>query len=350
MTFALDVSDDFVDVVDNHEAVTVRPPIAENANAELVTNGRFDSGLSGWSPNGATWEDRLALCDISAEYLGQAITTVADADYIVAVDVFADWSSTAPAIKVGTSLDGAEIESNAITESGRLIFEFTATGTTTYLTLRNGDKRARFGGVSVRAVDSTSVANALRRAITDREAAASQSNAWTGQSGGKYRKGDVRWHIAQDELTAAPKIGSVITDGDSVEWTVLAVDEQTFLNRWRCWCRRLSVADEALGYVSIEKDLLVRSPSGAEKHEWQTWAKTVAARIQPQAAGIQTISDRRVIPERVTIYTKHQFPIDQRFRIVGADSRIYKVQGYAMPQQIGDLFAIEAEVNPWGLN
>lgn len=341
MTFTLDVSDDFVDVVDNHEAVTVRPPVDQNANAELVTNGRFDEGLSGWSPNGATWEDRLALCDIGAEYLAQAVTTVASGVYLVAVDVFGAWSATAPSVKIGTSADGSQIETNTITESGRLVFEFTASGTTTYLTLRNGDQRCRFGNVSCRADRTTDVTDALKRAVSNREAMA---------SGGKYRAGDVKWHVPQDELANPPALGAVVIDGDGTEWTVLAVDEQTFKNRWRLWCRKLSVADVALGSVTIQKALSSRSPSGAEAATWQDWAHEVACRIQPQDTATAVLNDRRNMPERVTIYTKYQFPVDHRFRVVGADGRTYRIQGYTMPDRIGDLFAIEAEVNPWPLN
>lgn len=341
MTFTLDVSDDFVDVVDNHEAVTVRPPIDQNSNAELVTNGRFDESLTGWSPGGATWEDRLALCDVGAEFLAQAVTTTASGVYIASVDVYGDWDATAPSVKIGTSVDGSQIETNTVSESGRLVFEFTATGSATYLTLRNGDRRCRFGNVSVRADGSTDVTNALKRAVSNREAIA---------SGGKYRAGDVKWHIAQDELTNPPAIGSVVIDGDSVEWTVLAVDEQTFTNRWRLWCRKLSVASDALGTVTIQKALLSRSPSGAEVSTWQDWAIEVAARIQRQASATTVVNDRRDMADRVTIYTKYQFPVDHRFRIVGADGRTYKVQGYSMPEQIGGLFAIDAEVNPWALN
>lgn len=341
MTFTLDVSDDFVDVVDNHEAVTLRPPIDQNSNSELITNGRFDENLSGWSLGGAAWEDRLALCAADGEFLGQSITTAASGVYVASVDVFGAWSSTAPAVKVGTSLDGSQIETNTVSESGRLTFEFTASGTTTYLTLRNGDRRCRFGNVSVRLTGSTSITNALKRAVSNRDAA---------MSGGKYRAGDVRWHIAQDELTNPPAIGSVVIDGDGVEWTVLAVDEQTFTNRWRLWCRRLSVADDGLDSITIEKLLRSRSPSGAEQVIWQDWAINVAARIQREASSTTVQNDRRDLPDRVTVYTKYQFPVDHRFRVVGADGRTYKVQGYSMPDQIGGMFAINAEVNPWPLN
>lgn len=341
MTFTLDVSDDFVDVVDNHEAVTVRPPIGENSNSELLANGRFDENLSGWSLGGAVFEERLALCAVSSEFLGQSIATTAAGVYLVSVDVFGTWSSTAPSVKVGTSLNGSQIETNTVAESGRLVFEFTASGSTTYLTLVNGDQRCRFGNVSARADGSTDVTNALKRAVSNREAMA---------SGGKYRAGDVKWHIAQDELTNPPALGSFVIEGDGTEWTVIAVDEQTFTNRWRLWCRKLSVASDALGTVTIQKAMLSRSPSGAEVSAWQDWAINVAARIQRQASATTVVNDRRDMADRVTIYTKYQFPVDHRFRVVGADGRTYKVQGYSMPEQIGGLFAIDAEVNPWALN
>lgn len=341
MPVTLDISDDFIDVVDNLEAVVVRPPEEENANDELLANGRFDSSLTGWTPGGATWEERLALADLNGEYLAQEAVTVAGVDYVLSADVFGVWTSTAPSLRIGTAANGSQIGSNSIAESGRLTTSFEASGTATWITLRNGDTRTRFGNVSLRRSGDTAAASALRRAVSNREAAA---------SGGKYRQGDVKWHVDASELASPPAIGATIIDASLNYWVVLAVDQQTFNNRWRCWARKLDTADVDLGYVKIQRAEYAKSEAGAQSPTWVDWAEQVRARVQPQASAVTHENGRTRLPEAVTIYTKHQFPIDNRFRIVGANGRIYNVRGYADPHRVDGLFAIEAEVATWPLN
>lgn len=346
MALAVDIAGDFVDVVDNLEAVTLRPPVDENSNSELITNGRFDETTTGWVGGGVSWGERMALVDLPSEYVSQAITTVVGQVYIVSLEVFAWWSSTAPMVRIGTAADGAQVTSETIAESGRLLLTFTATATTTYVTLRNGDGRSRLANVSVKLKADTAITNALCRAVTTREAAA---------SGGQYRQGDVKWHLPSSEVTTAPLVGSLIyssgtTAESTIGWRVIGVDRQTFRKRWRCWCRLLEVADVSLGYMTIKKLEPSISAQGAEKRTAIYWAKNVRAKVQQQAASKEVLNDLRHTPERVTIYTKHQLPVDDRFQFIGADGKVYKVQGYANPSQIDGLFAIEAEVNPWALN
>lgn len=346
MTLAVDIAGDFVNVVDNLEAVTLRPPVDENANAELITNGRFDETTTGWVGGGVSWDERMALVDLPSEYVSQAITTVVGQVYLVAMEVFAWWSSTAPMVRIGTAVDGAQVTSETISESGRLLLTFTATATTTYITLRNGDGRSRMANVSVKLKADTAITNALCRAVTTREAATSK---------GEYRTGDVKWHLPASEATTAPTLGSIIyasgtTAESAIGWKVLTVEKQTFRNRWRCWCRLLEVADVPLGYMTIKKLEPSISAQGAEKRTPIYWAKNIRAKVQQQSSAREVFNDHRHTPERVTIYTKHQLPIDDRFQFIGADGKTYKVQGYANPAQIDGLFAIEAEVNPWALN
>ena len=75
---------------------------------------------------------------------------------------------------------------------------------------------------------ATDVAHALRRSVRTREAEESE---------GRYTASDVAWHLPAAELTAAPRPGDVIVDGDGQRWTVLDVQEARLAGTWRCVAR-----------------------------------------------------------------------------------------------------------------
>src|SRR5437016_14482984 len=80
---------------------------------------------------------------------------------------------------------------------------------------------------------TTSVSGALRRRITEQEAAA---------SGGRYTRRDVRWHLPAAQLASPPQVGATIADSQGQTWTILQVDHDPRSSRWRCWCRLLGLA------------------------------------------------------------------------------------------------------------
>jgi hypothetical protein len=76
-----------------------------------------------------------------------------------------------------------------------------------------------------RASEGTTIAHALPRMVSLREAAA---------SGGQYTQADVRWHLPVEEYATRPALGDVIQDGDGTRWTVLEVEKATMGTRWGC--------------------------------------------------------------------------------------------------------------------
>lgn len=344
MPVTLDITDDFLDVVDNLEAVTVRPPLGESQYSELLTNGDFDTDLVGWTASNFTWEERLALSDAtSGSSIIQSIATTAGVQYILAFDLMTPEASVAGvAVKIGTSSNGSQIASYTPSYSGRHVRTFTATGSTTWLTFRGDDRAARYGNITCRRLDDTSVASALRRAINTREVFA---------SAGQLRQGDVRWHIYETQLTSPPALGALIIDANSTEWTVLGVDRETLDSRWRCLCRNNAVASVDETLVTIKKHELTKGDGGAQKAVPVTWAASVRARIQRQEAPAPlTENGRRYLPGPVEIYCRDPFVVDQRFQVVDSHGQTFKVTGYRYPDDIMQPFTILAEQTPWPLS
>lgn len=343
----LDITHDFLEVVDNLEAVTVRPPLVENSNSELVDNGYFESSLTDWDfATNFSWEEAGIALSAGAvsSFIAQSITTVIGVEYILAFDLMMPVSGGAPGLvlKVGTLVNDSSIQSYSPTYSGRHVRTFTATDTTTWITLRSDDTTGRYGNITCRALNDTSVANALRRAISTREIV---------QSKGQWRQGDVRWHIYETQLTSPPAMGSVIIDGNGTEWTVLAVDRETLDSRWRCWCRNNALALVGETLVEIQKAAFTKGTNGAQVATFGEWAVDVRARVQRlDAQELVVENGRRVLIQPAEIYTLYPFQVDNRFRVVDSYGQAYKVTGFRYPDSIDQLFTITAEAHPWPLS
>jgi len=115
--------------------------------SELVTNGTFDSDVSGWSVLNGTFTSsggRGFLTNTSGYgYAWQSFTTVAGRTYTASADFDRNSSSTRGYLGVGTTSGGGQLgnENNNTDQTGSLSVTFTATGTTTYVNV--------FGDVSV---------------------------------------------------------------------------------------------------------------------------------------------------------------------------------------------------------
>jgi hypothetical protein len=163
--------------------------------AELITNGTFDVDLTGWTGVGAfgtyTWVAgwaRLTPNGIGNMVLSQPITTVAGQVYQVDFDcrrVTAD-----PILNIGTTEGNTDIFYSGAIAPGHYSVQFTALGTTTWITLStnaySGGPYSEFDNVSVKlsgpgsskialvigkmaqvtAMPSVSVSRAISRSVT----------------------------------------------------------------------------------------------------------------------------------------------------------------------------------------
>ena len=154
------VYDNYADLITfnrNSKGTALRPI---GYGDELVTNGTFDTDVSGWTAEAdsdVSYDDgkiRLTVANSSNRGAYQAITTEAGKTYVVdALLVEAAGNAT---VRVGTAAGGGDIYTNQISE-GAIQIVFAATSSTSYLTLR---PNSTTNGVTV-AFDNISVKEVL---------------------------------------------------------------------------------------------------------------------------------------------------------------------------------------------
>jgi hypothetical protein len=181
---------------------------------------------------------------------------------------------------------------------------------------------------------STPLAGALRRAVTIREAAASD---------GRYTAADVRWHLAASELDAPPQLGDRIVDGEGEQWTILHMRLATCGSRFECIARNLAIAAGLDTMVTIRLERITKGPSGAAERYWDDYRRGVRAKIQEQAAARSAQHGRQSGVVTAKIYVAEQIEVDNSFQIVAYDGTTYEVIGFESPDEIGKLFVITAE-------
>jgi hypothetical protein len=129
------------------------------SGSELITNGTFTTNTAGWTPtNSGTLSVVSARLRVTnATSFGsatQAITTVAGQTYLLSVDYTAGTAGGA-IIKIGTSSPGGQIVDQSGIVAGTTTIQFTAVGTTTYITVQTNTNvngaYADFDNVSVKA-------------------------------------------------------------------------------------------------------------------------------------------------------------------------------------------------------
>ena len=119
--------------------------------SELVTNGTFDTDLTGWTEieigtgtASFSVSSGKAVINLGGSYdtgLSQSFTTVAGKTYVVRYDL--DFTVNFNATNrldwgVGTAFNSNAIASQTVTSAGVATLTFKATGTTTYLNIRSG--------------------------------------------------------------------------------------------------------------------------------------------------------------------------------------------------------------------
>jgi hypothetical protein len=125
-------------------------------SGELVTNGTFDTNLTGWTLSASTpptWNAAGAMQfnsdGATFSDADQSFSTVVGATYVLSVDMVNTAGSTL--VFVGTSQGGSQVLSDSISTIGVKVYTFTATTTTTWLRLRDGS------GASNQQIDNVSV-------------------------------------------------------------------------------------------------------------------------------------------------------------------------------------------------
>jgi hypothetical protein len=138
-----------------------------NPATELITNGTFDTNTSGWSliaSGSMTWDStnqRVTITNTIASNAGikQSFTTVVGRKYRVYVNSYLGTGGTSCSVWIGNSSGNSSLGS--ITRSAATnehIHVFTATATTTFISLVNGNATSGtivyFDNISVKEVDT----------------------------------------------------------------------------------------------------------------------------------------------------------------------------------------------------
>jgi hypothetical protein len=114
-------------------------PSTYSASPELVTNGGFDTDLSGWTATGGatqTWDSagRVKIAIATAEGgTSRAIATVIGRVYTATMTNATGSGVAAARIRIGTTLGNAEITQTSLIADSTGTFTFVATATTTYI-------------------------------------------------------------------------------------------------------------------------------------------------------------------------------------------------------------------------
>ena len=148
-------SGNFTDFVDFSRASSGTALRRIAYGSELVTNGTFDTDVSGWTGDGTVAYDggTLSLTSVGTQYAepDSAISTVSGSVYKVTFDL----SNTASNVnfRVGTTSKGVDIlNASWGLSDGSHEYSFVATGTTTYIAFGVADDQINIDNVSVKEV------------------------------------------------------------------------------------------------------------------------------------------------------------------------------------------------------
>jgi head-tail adaptor len=187
-----------------------------------------------------------------------------------------------------------------------------------------------------RGSDSDSIANALKREIATREAAASD---------GKYTASDTRFHFPVSAVTSAPRLGDVIVDSTGERHTVIEVQSATLAKRYKCVTRSMAIVYGLDDAVTIERATYAKGTQGAVTRTWADW-RIVRARIQPDAATAETTAGAYQATKRYKIYMAEDLELTEAHRFRAADGTLYKFAGFTGAESVGDILTVEVTAWP----
>lgn len=178
---------------------------------------------------------------------------------------------------------------------------------------------------------TSAIAGALRRGISQSEVASSD---------GKYLTSDVRWHLADADLSTTPEVGDYIVDAAGNNFTILELRHQTVASRWLAMGRDLTIAHSLCDRVDIQVAVITQGTAGEQVVTWQDFLPGIHARIQPIATGTHEAEDRRTARTTHTIFVDEPLELNAQHRAVGADGTIYRIVAYKKQELIGALAEI----------
>ncbi len=237
---------------------------------ELVTNGGFDSDLSGWTSydvGTVTWSaGRARFETVGAQTAGRytTFTTVVGKAYRIRGEYVLDDDAASGQLRVGTSAASSVNFTETFTTDWSIDGYFVATATTTYVTLlmTSADDVAFFDDISVKLLDTTD--SATTAAIADALSISKGSAKYVLNSSGSY---------TQVASGSAPAISYDPVSGATAQ---LVEDASTNIFNYSAVINGVAldstIADEdAEGAVAGQKSVRIAATnqSGAQTPYWQ---------------------------------------------------------------------------------
>lgn len=182
------------------------------------------------------------------------------------------------------------------------------------------------------------VANALRRQVTSKEAAASN---------GVYTTSDLAWSLPVSQAAYTPKPGDKITDAAAVVWTVLQVDKATLGTRWRCLSRDMVLANDLRDAVVIFAPDNSQDNAKSRTTTFVQLTAELAARVQPVAgAPVVDLGKRMTVTSWNVWLAEDVENVTHECQVRDQDGNVYQITGWQNKARIDDLMLITCEVLP----
>lgn len=196
---------------------------------------------------------------------------------------------------------------------------------------------------------------AKRRAIRGRQKS---------PSNGVYVGYEVSWVLPARELPQGlvPKPGDAVVDGDGRRWTVLTTDERCLRQRWALGCVDLELALDLQDAIDIERATVVTDSSGAGIKRFPSGPNnqlggrvlyaSLPARVQLVSEEVQEVRDVRAFLKKYEVHVASPVPFlcsEDRIRWTdryAGQTRYLDVVGVRKPEQLDELWAIDAELRP----
>ena len=199
--------------------------------------------------------------------------------------------------------------------------------------------------ISSRGSEAESAVEAMRRAVSVREAE---------KSSGAYTTNDSVFHVSTVAYPTKLPLGSTITDADGVVWVVIECSKQTLNARWRYIVRDLTLVGQTELDVWHEIATFAKGPTGAQVETWVRQPEPLRARFQPISEERRVENGSVHSPERFIGYFEKDFDFEHNHRFLrlngdGETIEIYKAIRAMNRESITDLFAVECEVTKFPL-
>jgi hypothetical protein len=189
-----------------------------------------------------------------------------------------------------------------------------------------------------------SLTDCLRRPLNFKELAA---------SGGVYTSQDRVWLVPAAILpsglngVADLKPADFLTDGDSVQWTVLECAWNTLQTWWRLVTRNIVLAYDLRSTLSIINPINNQDASGNRipNYNVEPAYSNVPCRIQEQEGNVAELLGKQEIKRTFIAYIGQRVTVTRESRVISGGVN-YQVTGYRNPDRIDMLMELNLEIIP----